>query len=231
MFLRDGEAGARAEPDGAAGGGDSAALSGVRPGCDGSGKLPLKDLLLPAAKIAEEGFPIDRVYAGKLSASRRRRSTSSPAAATRAAEVRRQRLRRRRHSQAARPRDVPTGRMAEEGTDWFYGGPFADKVARWMADNGGIITEADFASYLPVEREPLETTYRDWTIVGFPPPSSGGVHVAQMLNMLETFDLKKTYDENPAQALPSDRGGDEAGLRRSGRSGWAIPTRSACRAG
>ncbi len=80
--------------------------------------------------------------------------------------------------------------IAEHGTDWFYRGPFAKKIGDWMAANGGIITAADFAAYEAKLREPLRSTYRGYQIVGFPPPSSGGVHVAQILNILEEFDLK-----------------------------------------
>ena len=58
-----------------------------------------------------------------------------------------------------------------------------------MRENGGIITEDDFARYRMKQREPLVTRYRDDTILGFPPPSSGGVHVAQLLCMLERFEL------------------------------------------
>jgi gamma-glutamyltranspeptidase/glutathione hydrolase len=91
--------------------------------------------------------------------------------------------------------------IAEEGIDWFYRGAFAQKVGEWMADNGGVLTAADFAAYHPVDREPLETTFRKWTIIGFPPPSSGGVHVAQMLNILENFDLAAQYKRDQPRAL------------------------------
>jgi gamma-glutamyltranspeptidase/glutathione hydrolase len=59
-----------------------------------------------------------------------------------------------------------------------------------MKEHGGIMTAADFASYRIKLREPITTKYRGYQIVGFPPPGSGGVHVAQMLNILERFDLK-----------------------------------------
>lgn len=108
------------------------------------GKLPLKDLLLPAAKIAEDGFPIDRVYAGKLAASAK---MLDKFAGSRDALLRSDGgvldegdLLKQPELCAFLPGD------GRERTDWFYGGPFADKVAHWMADNGGIITEADFAS-------------------------------------------------------------------------------------
>jgi gamma-glutamyltranspeptidase/glutathione hydrolase len=80
--------------------------------------------------------------------------------------------------------------IAEQGTAYFYRGPIAQQVGKWMADNRGLLSEEDFARYQIKFREPLSTTYRGYTILGFPPPSSGGVHVAQILNILENFDLK-----------------------------------------
>jgi gamma-glutamyltranspeptidase/glutathione hydrolase len=62
-----------------------------------------------------------------------------------------------------------------------------------MSTHSGLLTAADFAAYRPVVREPLVTTYRGRTIVGFPPPSSGGVHVAQILNILEHFDVRAIH--------------------------------------
>ena len=87
--------------------------------------------------------------------------------------------------------------IAEHGIDWFYRGPFAKSCGEWFATNGGLLSEADFANYRAVIREPLVTEYRGLQIVGFPPPSSGGVHVAQILNILENFDLAKMYREQP----------------------------------
>jgi gamma-glutamyltranspeptidase/glutathione hydrolase len=79
--------------------------------------------------------------------------------------------------------------IAEHGAAWFYREGFPQIAAKWMAENGGIITAEDFARYTFKEREPLRTTYRGYEIVSFPPPSSGGVHVAEILNILERFDL------------------------------------------
>jgi gamma-glutamyltranspeptidase/glutathione hydrolase len=81
--------------------------------------------------------------------------------------------------------------LAEQGPDWFYRGAYAAKVAEWMKANGGIITAKDFASYHIALREPVRGTYRGAEIVSFPPPSSGGVHVLEILNILETFELPK----------------------------------------
>ena len=57
----------------------------------------------------------------------------------------------------------------------------------------------DFKNYKTVDREPVRTTYRGYEIIGFPPPSSGGVHVGQILNILEAFDLAQLYQQDPAQ--------------------------------
>jgi gamma-glutamyltranspeptidase/glutathione hydrolase len=68
-----------------------------------------------------------------------------------------------------------------------------------MAEHGGVLAAADFAAYRAVRRAPLSTTYRNWTVIGFPPPSSGGVHVAQMLNMLERYDVRENFRQSEAQ--------------------------------
>jgi gamma-glutamyltranspeptidase/glutathione hydrolase len=90
--------------------------------------------------------------------------------------------------------------IAAQGTDFFYRGDVAKKIGTWMAANGGIITAEDFAKYEAKIREPIRSTYRGYEIVGFPPPSSGGVHVAQVLNILENFDLKSIGHEDSIEA-------------------------------
>lgn len=87
--------------------------------------------------------------------------------------------------------------LARHGTRWFYRGPFARRTEAWMKQQGGLLTRSDFARYRPRFREPIRTRYRDCEIVGFPPPSSGGVHVAQILNILDRFDLP-TASREPA---------------------------------
>ncbi len=91
--------------------------------------------------------------------------------------------------------------IAEDGTDWFYKGPFASQCDQWMRDNGGLLRADDFANYSAPQRQPLRTQYRDWQIIGFPPPSSGGIHVAQMLMMLAEFDVKSIFHESSAKGL------------------------------
>ena len=150
---------------------------------------------MPAAKIAQEGFPINRSYAERLAASAKelRRFEASRAAYLKpdgqpwkAGEI-------IRLPDLARTYSA----MAESGADWFYRGLFAQAAADWMKKNSGLVALEDFHNYKLRLREPVTTSYRGFQIIGFPPPSSGGVHVAQILNILENFDLKAMGANSP----------------------------------
>jgi gamma-glutamyltranspeptidase / glutathione hydrolase len=152
------------------------------------GRKRLADLLVPAARLAGEGFVLSASYARRL------------------AEVEEE----MKHFESARavyfgpdgrvlgaggllkqPDLAATYRHIEaQGSPWFYRGPFAQAAERWMKANGGLLTAKDFREYRVQLREPIRTDYRGFEVVSFPPPSSGGVHVAQVLNMLQAFDLK-----------------------------------------
>jgi gamma-glutamyltranspeptidase/glutathione hydrolase len=80
--------------------------------------------------------------------------------------------------------------IANEGPSVFYRGWIADRIAEDMAANGGLITKADLAAYKARERKPVRGTFRGYDIVAMPPPSSGGVALVEMLNILEPYDLK-----------------------------------------
>jgi len=154
----------------------------------------LKELLLPAAELAENGFTVSTSLASAI------RRTSD---ILKRFEGSRQMLLKTDGSayQAGETLRLPDlartyHQIAEQGTDWFYRGELAKTVAAWMAENGGILTAEDFDNYQAAERQPVQTSYRDWQIVGFPPPSSGGVHVAQILNILEGFDLEQEYEKD-----------------------------------
>ena len=79
--------------------------------------------------------------------------------------------------------------IAVEGKDGFYKGEIAEKIADDMKLNGGLISINDLNNYSPVWRDPIISSYRDNQIITMPPPSSGGVHIIQMLNILENYDL------------------------------------------
>ena len=78
-----------------------------------------------------------------------------------------------------------------QGRDGFYKGEIAEKISNEMELNGGLITTEDLKNYNPVWRDPLISSYRDNEIITMGPPSSGGVHVIQMLKILEKYDLKE----------------------------------------
>ncbi len=82
-------------------------------------------------------------------------------------------------------------RIAKYGREGFYSGPTADMIVQTMEKYGGLITHKDLKNYQAVWREPLTTTFRDYKLYIMPPPSSGGIAVAQMLTMLEPYDLGK----------------------------------------
>jgi gamma-glutamyltranspeptidase/glutathione hydrolase len=88
--------------------------------------------------------------------------------------------------------------LASDGPAAFYQGDFAERTARWMADHEGLITREDLSAYHTVDRAPTQSSFRGCEIIGFPPPSSGGVHVAQILSMLERFDLQRMASNDPA---------------------------------
>jgi gamma-glutamyltranspeptidase/glutathione hydrolase len=79
--------------------------------------------------------------------------------------------------------------IADHGETALYEGPLGDVLADYMEKSGGFIRRADLVSYKTVERQPIRADYRGWTILGPPPPAASGVHIAQMLNILEGFDI------------------------------------------
>ena len=91
-------------------------------------------------------------------------------------------------------------RIQSEGRNGFYGGITAQLITDFMATNGGLITLEDLRKYRAIERKPIKSSYRDYEIVSMPPPSSGGIIISEMLNILEHYDLEK-IGHNSAQYL------------------------------
>ena len=188
MFLREGKADARLSQTGPLAAGVPGALAAYDHAIRHYGKRALSEHLRAAAQIAENGFVLDRSYANRLAATATElkafdaarviflRKDGSP---FQAAEILKQ------------PDLAKTYRaIAQQGPAWFYGGPFAVATADWMKQHGGLLTAEDLHRYEVKLRDAVRTTYRGHEIVGFPPPSSGGVHVGQILNILERFDLR-----------------------------------------
>jgi gamma-glutamyltranspeptidase/glutathione hydrolase len=151
------------------------------------GSLPWAGLLAPAIRLAEEGFSLPRFQAGALASAE-------------------ERLRRRDTSRALffRPDGTPLRegerllqrdlaktlrRIAAEGPAAFYEGQVAERIARTVREEGGVLTEGDLLAYRPVKRAPLVGSYRGHTVETFPPPSGGGIALLAILGMLERFDL------------------------------------------
>ena len=156
------------------------------------GKLPWKVHCEMAAQIAEAGFPVPRAYASRIAAVAKDLAAFP---ASRAIFLRADGTPLQEGEIHQQPELAKTLRaLGAGGPDWFYRGPFAQATAKWMRENGGLITEADFAAYTFKRRTPLETTYHGRRIVGMPPPSSGGVHVAQILNILEAKGSVRSED-------------------------------------
>lgn len=84
--------------------------------------------------------------------------------------------------------------LAANGSDFFYKGPVASAIAAAMKRHDGIITESDMANYQAKLREPIISTYRDYKLILMPPPSSGGVAIAETLNILENFERKQILE-------------------------------------
>ncbi|KPK77904.1 MAG: hypothetical protein AMJ79_01740 [Phycisphaerae bacterium SM23_30] len=80
--------------------------------------------------------------------------------------------------------------IAEQGRDGFYKGKVADLIVKTMEDYDGIITHEDLENYRPVERKPIRGSYRGYGIVSMAPPSSGGIILTEILNILERYDIK-----------------------------------------
>jgi gamma-glutamyltranspeptidase/glutathione hydrolase len=91
-------------------------------------------------------------------------------------------------------------RISENGRDEFYKGETAKILAKFIQDNGGIITEEDLAKYEAKWRDPITFEYDDLKVISMSPPSSGGVCLAQIMNGIEPYDLDK-YGHNSTKAL------------------------------
>lgn len=154
----------------------------------GSGKFTLADLLAPAIDLAAKGFPVEDDFADSLPHARERlaRWRSSASIFFNGGEPLREGDRLLQFDLADTLRAI-----AKDGPSAFYQGRIAERIAQAVQRAGGIVTKDDFANYHAVERAVVRGGYRGYDIVSMPPPSSGGVHLVEMLNILEGYDLGK----------------------------------------
>lgn len=153
------------------------------------GKLPWKDLVLPGVNLAEQGFAVSAALARSLNTELSRSMAKFPASVAAYGKP-------GGGQWNAGDRLVLTdlGRtlraIATDGADVFYKGWIADRIAEDMAANGGLISKADLAAYEARIRTPVRGTYRGHEVISMPPPSSGGIALVEMLNILEPLELK-----------------------------------------
>lgn len=151
-----------------------------------NGKLPWSRLVQPAIKIAQQGFEVTHGLAESL-AEQQERFRKYPASA--AIFMQADQPLEPGH-QLVQPDLANTlVRIAELGPAGFYEGETADLIVAEMQRHKGLITHDDLRNYQAIQRKPLKGTYRGYEVIGMPPPSSGGVCVIQMLNVLEGYDL------------------------------------------
>src|SRR4051794_40912697 len=199
MYLRDGDIDISLTNAGYLAPGVPGTVRGLALAHKRLGKLPWKELVTPAAQLAEEGFVLSHALArslnGQLSGAMGRFPSSvdaygKPGGGEWATG---DRLVMKELGKTLRS-------IANNGADVFYRGWIADRVVEDMAANGGLITKEDFVKYEAKERTAVRGQYRGFDIIAMAPPSSGGVALIEMLNMLEPFDLK-AKGRNTAESM------------------------------
>ena len=151
------------------------------------GSKPLEELLAPAIALAAQGFEVDHRLAGAIGA-KRKALARWPATA----KIFLPDGKVPRPGSRFRQRDLgqTLQRISEQGPDGFYKGETAELFEAEMQKSDGLIDVEDLAAYRPKARVPVTGQYRGHKIISMPPPSSGGVALIQMLNMLEPYDLR-----------------------------------------
>jgi len=146
------------------------------------GRLPLADLIAPAVALARGGFALDEERCRDIDEESDRLARFPASAAIFLSRgvppVEGERL---VQEDLARTLEA----IAREGPSAFYRGGIADRIVEEMRRGGGLVSHQDLAGYRPIWRDPVTFTYRGYTVHSMPPPSSGGVALAEILNMLE----------------------------------------------
>jgi len=161
----------------------------------GSGRFSLATLAAPAIRLARAGIAVEDDLADSLArfAPRLQRWPSSAAVFLRPGGAPLQRGDTLLQGDLAHSLEA----IAREGARAFYTGPLADRIVNAVRSAGGVMTGEDLRAYRAIEREPLSGNYRGYDIVAMPPPSSGGVHLLEMLNVLEGYRLGEHGERSP----------------------------------
>ncbi len=161
------------------------------------GSLPLSRVMAPAISLAEHGYPVSQTLAETLAHTSK---SMGQWPATRAIFWRDGKPLQQGDTLVQRDLAESMRLIARQGADAFYQGPIGDKIVAEMSRHGGLITADDLRSYRVVERIPIVGTYRGYRVVTMPPPSSGGIHLVQILNMMEGWPMSD-WGAGSAQAI------------------------------
>jgi len=163
-------------------------VAGLLEALEKYGTMTPAEVIAPAIRLAEEGFVLNNDLASQFRGNMNsfRRYPASMAVFTRDGTP-------YESGHLWRQPDLAKTlkAIAEQGRNGFYTGPVADFIVSDMVANNGLITHADLQNYEPVWREPVHGAYRGYDIWSMPAPSSGGVWLVQMLNMLEPYALNE----------------------------------------
>lgn len=152
------------------------------------GTMKLSQVIQPAIELARNGFPIDSALAKSLKDELPifNKYVSTKKAFTKNGKAYKQ-------GEIFKQPDLAftLEQIKEKGKNGFYKGKVADLIVKQMKTDGGYISKEDLNKYEPVERKPIIGNYRGYKIVSMPPPSSGGVALVELLNILENYKFKK----------------------------------------
>ena len=189
MYLRDGEAVPDLSRTGVLAGGVPGTVAGLELILKKYGTMSLAEIMEPAIHYAENGFELTQRHVNAIKSSREKLEKFPTSAkiyfsGDQVPEVGALLV---QHDLA-----VTLKTIASNGSHAFYKGEIAKKIVKFMEQNGGLITATDLASYQAKLRNPVYGTYRGYDVYSMPPPSSGGIHVIQILNILEGYDFRGT---------------------------------------
>ena len=172
-------------------------VAGLFLALDKFGTISHKRALAPAIQLAEKGFIVNEQLYQDLKAALPRMSKNPTAFKT--FYTNNQPI---KTGQRLIQKDLAwtLKQLSEYGKDAFYQGEIGEKLVHTMRQNGGLITQNDLKNYRAIIRRPIQGTYRNYKIHSMPPPSSGGIHLVQILNLIEPYPLKD-WGHNTAKTI------------------------------
>jgi gamma-glutamyltranspeptidase / glutathione hydrolase len=161
------------------------------------GSMKLADVMAPAIKLAEQGYTVTPTLAMILASERPHLARWK---STRDIFFKQDRPLQAGEKLVQKDLARSLRLIAKQGPAVFYEGEIGARIVAEMQQHDGLITAADMKRYQTIEREPVTGNYRGYQIVSMPPPSSGGAHIVEILNMLEHYPLRQ-YGANSAQTI------------------------------